>query len=175
MHDIYPQDATMIYQRTSAGNNLLHHPHNGLSVDVAVTLMQIDGRTDHEKLARRNPRFDLNSILRDLSLAGLIESTPTEAAPPPAAQPVSARASSPTPAPTQAAPNGFMEVGKAAAKLLSHALGPQADRLALALERSQSPVLLAYQLELARDELKRFRKDATLAELDELVGAVLVH
>jgi hypothetical protein len=156
----------MIYQRTLSGSNILKHPDNGLATEVAVILMQIDGRTDLAKIAQRNARLDLPGIVRELALAGLVE----EVMPAPA---VSAPAAEPESSPAQATRSDFIQLGRKAAQIVTHALGPQADALALALEKAKSPALLAYQLELARDRLKEFRKVNALEELDQLVGEAL--
>jgi hypothetical protein len=167
----------MIFQRTFEGNAVVHHPNNGLAIDVAVTLMQVDGRTDSQDILRRRPSHP--GIFDDLYRAGLIAPVRKDTAPDhEKTQPLAtlnatfARAAQNSEtAQTAPASLSMNDLKVKTAQLLAHALGPAADRLSLELERAGTLNRLGEQIGLARTVLRQHGKLEVIAEIDDLLAS----
>lgn len=151
-------DPNTIFRKTELGNIEVASRKLGLRAELRRLLILIDGRNTAAKLAAFVRMPEIDNLLYELQSLGVIETADGIASAaivaPPANTPVSAAENSLAPTQEQ-----FVAARKAGVRFLNDTLGPDADTLAIRLERAAN----AHEL---RDAVTHVRQ-----ALERLMGA----
>ncbi|WP_088278850.1 hypothetical protein [Ideonella sp. A 288] len=132
-----------IYRKTDKGRSEIETRANRLEPRLRSTLILVDGRHSDEQLAGMVSRFD--GVLERLAGEGYIE--PVAPAPPP-----------PRPIAEGPRPGGSVaERRRAAVRILTDAVGPAGEDLAMRIERAEDEMTLRPLLVMARDSIRNVR------------------
>jgi hypothetical protein len=136
-----------IYRKTDKGRVEIETRAHRLPPRLRSALILVDGQRDDDALAALIRQSD--DVLDELISRGFIEATP-----PPTPQPATKSAAPP---PTLAESSSITTRRREAVRMLSAAVGPMGDLLAIRIEKASDEMTLRPLLVLARDSIRNVR------------------
>lgn len=147
---------TSVYKKTPLGRQMFAERSALIGRAERNFLIMVDGKKTLTELsnllAGGNPVTDIVARMLDL---GCIELEVTALAAPPVVKPADEPRAITVPVPVAALP--FEQVKKLASRLLTDALGPQAEGLCMVIERSKTPEMLLAAVERGASTLSTVR------------------
>jgi hypothetical protein len=160
-----------IFRKTELGNAEIANRRLGLRAELRRLLILIDGRKTAGTLATFVRLPEVDGLLYELQSLGVIEvadGTAVAPAPTAAAPSASAQGGDAALAPTQ---DQFLAARRAAVRFLNDTLGPDAESLALKLERTANAAELRDVVTQIRQSLERMMGTNTAQRFLDTVRA----